>query len=120
MTHSREIRVAWRQYRKLLRRAASHPTWQSYAWVSDILNSAQAIKTLALEMERRDRDQEGFVTTARGPMWHIPEPTSGPTSRPPASDSGYTVTLTKEERDALVLVATPNNGLASVVQKLRR
>ena len=59
----------------------------------------------------------------RVPMRHIPEPTTGPVGPSPASDShkaGNIVTLTVKEREALLRVASPANGLASVAHKLRR
>ena len=54
LEHQAEIRVAWRQYRKLLRRAARYATWNNKVWVPDILAAAEKIKAHALELERID------------------------------------------------------------------
>lgn len=55
--HNHEIRVAWRQYRSLIRRAARYSTWSNHSWVSDVLSSAEKIKGHALELERLDAEQ---------------------------------------------------------------
>jgi hypothetical protein len=53
-THQREIRVAWRQYRKLMRRAARYATWNNKTWVPSIIEAAEKIKAHALDLERLD------------------------------------------------------------------